>query len=164
MEAVWNAVKAAIKERVPGHSYRMWIEPIKPHEGEAESLVLACPNFFSKKRVQENFGSLIAAELEKALGRSCDVTIVVENGNCRKPTDDANMQLSLHEVNVRPYSGRMLRRDFTFDHFVVGGNNDFAYTASLSLAARKQSMQNCPFPDRPVLVSDVLNTSPLPSR
>ena len=59
MEAVWYAVKAAIKEQVPGHSYRMWIEPIKSYEGEAGSVVLACPNFFSKKRVQENYGSLI---------------------------------------------------------------------------------------------------------
>ena len=145
MEAVWNAVKAAIKERIPGHSYRMWIEPIKPRQGEAESLVLTCPNFFSKKRVQDNFGSLIEAELEKALGKSCDVAIIVENGNGRKPASDGKIQLALPEVNVRPYSGRLLRRDFTFDHFVVGGNNDFAYTASLSLAARKQSMQNSLF-------------------
>ena len=33
----------------------------------------------------------------------------------------------------------MLRRDFTFDQFVVSGNNDFAYTAALSQAAQKSS-------------------------
>ena len=145
MEAVWNAVKAAIKEQVPGHSYRMWIEPIKPYEGEAGSLVLACPNFFSKKRVQENYGALIEAELQNALGKVCEVTIVVENGNGRKPAATGTIQLSLPDVNLRPYSGRLLRRDFTFDHFVVGGNNDFAYSASLSLASRKRSLQNSLF-------------------
>jgi chromosomal replication initiator protein len=142
MEAVWNAVKAAIKERVPGHSYRMWIEPLKPQAGGAESLVLACPNFFSKKRVQENYGSLIASELENALGRACEVTLIVENGNGGKPSGAGTIQLSLPDVNIRPYSGRLLRRDFTFDHFVVGGNNDFAYSASLSLASCRQSLPN----------------------
>ena len=145
MEAVWNEVKSAIKERVPGHSYRMWIEPIKPHESDAGSLVLSCPNFFSKKRVQENYGSIIESELEKALGRVCEVTIVVENGNGRKPSDPGTIQLSLPDVNIRPYSGRLLRKDFTFDHFVVGGNNDFAYSASLSLASRKQALQSSLF-------------------
>jgi chromosomal replication initiator protein len=38
-----------------------------------------------------------------------------------------------------------LRKDFTFDQFVVGGNNDFAYSAALSLASRKNSLQNCLF-------------------
>lgn len=31
-------------------------------------------------------------------------------------------------------SGRMLKKDFTFDDFVVGDNSNFAYSASLSLA------------------------------
>ncbi len=31
-------------------------------------------------------------------------------------------------------SGRILKKDYTFDRFVVGDNNDFAYSASLSLA------------------------------
>jgi chromosomal replication initiator protein len=39
----------------------------------------------------------------------------------------------------------MLRRDFTFDEFIVGRNNDFAYSASLALASRKRSQQNCLF-------------------
>ena len=62
MEAVWNEVKAVIKKSIPDHSYRMWIEPIKPSQGEDDSLVLACPNCFSKKRVQEHFSAIIESE------------------------------------------------------------------------------------------------------
>ncbi len=36
----------------------------------------------------------------------------------------------------------MLRKEFTFDKFVVGNNNDFAYSAPFSLASRKKSTQN----------------------
>ena len=47
--------------------------------------------------------------------------------------------------NIRPHGGRLLRKDFTFDYFVVGGNNDYAYSASLSLASRKNTHQNSLF-------------------
>jgi hypothetical protein len=29
MEAVWKELKTAIKQRIPVHSYKMWIEPIR---------------------------------------------------------------------------------------------------------------------------------------
>jgi len=142
MEAVWNDVKAAIKERIPGHSYRMWIEPIKFYQTQNGNLVLTCPNYFSRKRVQENYGSIINSEMSKALGKDCRVTIVVSSDNGgRKPHTESSVQLALPNVQIRPHCGRLLRREFTFEHFVVGGNNDFAYSASLALASRKDTLQ-----------------------
>jgi chromosomal replication initiator protein len=46
---------------------------------------------------------------------------------------------------VCPQNGRLLKKDFTFDHFVVGENNDFAYSACLSMASRKNGSQNALF-------------------
>ena len=141
MEAVWNEVKAAIKERIPGHSYRIWIEPIKFYQTQNGNLVLTCPNFFSRKRVQENYGSIINSEMSKALGRDCGVTIVVSTDNGgQKPRAKSSVQLALPNVQIRPHSGRLLRREFTFEHFVVGGNNDFAYSASLALASSEDEL------------------------
>jgi chromosomal replication initiator protein len=62
-----------------------------------------------------------------------------------RPKADENFQLQLPNMNTCLYNGRFLRKDFTFDQFVVGGNNDFAYSASLSLASRKNTQQNSLF-------------------
>jgi chromosomal replication initiator protein len=146
MEAIWSAVKAAIKEEIPDHSFRMWIEPIKNCADDDGGLVLACPNVFSRKRVQEHFGELIRNELARLLGKDGEVTFVVSTGNGDlKPAFDAARQMALPNMVVRPHNGRLLRRDFTFDHFVVGGNNDFAYSAALSFAARKESAEGALF-------------------
>ncbi len=146
METVWSQVKSAIKGKIPDHSFRMWIEPIRCSLDEAGSLVLACPNFFSKKRVQENYGPCIMEEFQKALGGQCTITFLVANGNGnRTATPDFSRQLSLPEFTVRPHGGRLLRKDFTFECFVVGGSNDFAYSAALSLASRKAALQNSLF-------------------
>ncbi len=46
----------------------------------------------------------------------------------------SNDQLPLPGLTRIFDTGRMLKKDYTFDQFVVGNNNDFAYSASLSLA------------------------------
>ena len=144
MESIWGKAKTSIKDRVPGHSYRMWIEPLQIQSYEADQVVLSTPNFFSKKRVQNHYGPLIESEVRQAFGKPCSVTFevappvnIVEKRESLPPR-----QMPLPNVNIQPHAGRMLRRNFTFDHFVVGGNNDFAYSAALSLASQQTSQQN----------------------
>ena len=143
MEAVWNKVKSALQKQIAHHSFRMWIEPLELSRGKKDSWEVSCPNFFSKKRVQDQYGSMIESELQRALGASCQLAFSVSKNNGKpRPTNQRKQQLPLPNDFTRPHSGRHLRRDFTFDHFVVGGNNDFAYSASLSLASRKDAQQN----------------------
>jgi len=146
MEAVWNKVKSTIKKRIPAHSYKMWIEPLKVGELENNSLIVFCPNFFSRKRVQGLYGEMLKISLETVLEHKCELMFEISNKvDEPKPKGGPDPQLPLPNDNVRPYNGRFLRRDFTFDLFVVGSNNDFAYSASLALASRKYSQQNSLF-------------------
>jgi chromosomal replication initiator protein len=143
MEAVWNKVKSALQKQIAHHSFRMWIEPLELSRGKKDTWEVSCPNFFSKKRVQDQYGSMIESELQRALGDSCQLAFNVSKNNGKpKATNHGKQQIPLPNDYMRPHSGRHLRRDFTFDHFVVGGNNDFAYSASLSLASRRDAQQN----------------------
>jgi len=146
MKAIWKEAKAAIKLRVPSHCFRMWIEPLRLSKFDNSCITLASHNFFSKKRVMDHYGDLIATELSRVAGRSCRCLFEVSATKAiprNKAKDD--VQLPLPNMNLRPHTGRFLRKDFTFDHFVVGGSNDFAYSASLSLASRKNGLQNTLF-------------------
>lgn len=146
MEAVWKDVKAALKTQIPDHSYRMWIEPIKFHKNQDNGIVLSCPNFFSKKRVKAQYSSIIESEINRTLGRPCQLFLVVSSENrCEQKNNGHNCQLPLPNINKRPHSGRFLCKDFTFDQFVVGNNNDFAYSASLSIASHKNNHQSSLF-------------------
>ena len=146
MKAIWQEAKTAIKLRIPSHCFRMWIEPLKLTKCDNNSFYLASPNFFSKKRVLEHYGDLITAEISRAAGKSCRCLIdVLATDTLPKNKFSEDFQLPLPNMNPRPYNGRLLRTDFTFDHFVVGGNNDFAYSASLSMASKKNSLPNALF-------------------
>ena len=50
--------------------------------------------------------------------------------------------MKLPDIDSPTNGGRLLRKDYTFDQFVVGKNSDFAYSAALSLAARNLGNQN----------------------
>ncbi len=147
MEAIWEEVKSSLKKNIPGHSFRMWIEPVAFQEGTDGRIVLVCPNSYSKKRVRDHYGEFLAAELARLFGKPCKLVYEVarKNGSPKNESPECDRQLTLPNINMRPYSGRLLRRDFTFDQFVVGGGNDFAYTASLSLASKKNNHQNTLF-------------------
>lgn len=143
MDNVWKDVKTALKKRIPAHSFRMWIEPLGLSADEEGGYAVISPNAFSRKRVLEHFGALIEAELRRVLGEeNCRLNYCVAGRrNGQRPAVEASLQLPLPTESIRPNSGRLLRKDFTFDHFVVGENNDFAYSASLSLASRRERHQ-----------------------
>ncbi len=146
MEAIWNEVKNSIKLRIPRHSFRMWIEQLKLTKWDESCIELSTPNFFSKKRILDNYGALMESEISKVAGRAYRLLIKVSGTKpLPRPKSYEDLQMPLPNVNVRPHNGRILQRDFTFDQFVVGGNNDFAYSASLSMASQKNSKQNSLF-------------------
>ena len=144
LEAVWKKFKSAIRGRIPKHSFQMWIEPLELEKGANDNWILLCPNFFSKKRVHDLYGELITAELNQQIGETCNLSFAI--GAKIKPSSQSkkphNNQLPLLNDSIRPHTGRFFRKDFTFDHFVVGAGNDFAYSASLSLASGSERKQN----------------------
>jgi chromosomal replication initiator protein len=139
MQDLWNKTKAAVKECLSSHSYRMWIEPLALKSWTNGAVVLTAPNFFSRKRVADNYGQLLEKALTEVAGWACRVQIEIGAGAAVAEALPIARQLPLPDAGQRFHNGRLLRRDFTFDQFVVGGNNDFAYSAALSLASGRRN-------------------------
>ncbi|MBU1170788.1 MAG: chromosomal replication initiator protein DnaA [Proteobacteria bacterium] len=153
MESVWAEVKTLIKDQIPGHSFRMWIDPIVFNRGDEANIFLSCPNYFSKKRVEDQYSTLIENEIRKLTGTGWGLVLEV---SARRALSDRSMTavspIPCPKQMVLPmighpvmHTGRMLRENYTFDEFVVGSNNDFAYSAALSLAMADHSRNNTLF-------------------
>lgn len=148
MSQMWQTVKAVLAKKIPEHSFAMWIEPLTVHQSGKEQVQLACPNMFFRRRVLEHFGPMIQSELDHAAGHTIHMDLVVsqskeEDTACEAP--QVPQQLPLPNMMVQPHYGRLLRQDFTFDQFVVGKNNDFAYSAAFALAAQNSCQQHALF-------------------
>jgi chromosomal replication initiator protein len=164
MDSFLKEVKSHIKELVPDHCYRMWIEPVVLSTHDAETIVLSVPNDFYVKRLKENYlgyfeegflrlGQKVRIEFEvgqkkiksgqinSGLGQTQKSGVQKTTGELSGILSGVSLPSKFHPQlpGMTPAfnCGRMLKKNFTFDDFVVGDNSSFAYTASLYLAQGK---------------------------
>jgi len=152
IESFWEQVKYQIKKSLPDHSYRMWIDPVELLGHDDHHIKISCPNAYFIKKLKDNYLPIFEEEFLK-LGIN-DINIEFEvKSQSKFSSKDKNKnsgsypavplqmkkskQLNLPGLNVRFNNGRMFKKGFTFDDFVVGDNSNFAYSASLSLAQGK---------------------------
>jgi chromosomal replication initiation ATPase DnaA len=55
MNDIWENIKAELKNQIPDHSFKMWIEPLVFENSENNTMVISAPNFF----FQETGGGLL---------------------------------------------------------------------------------------------------------
>jgi len=138
MEAIWEGVKEQIKSELSQSSFSLWIKPLTFSEHKDGTIVLACPNKFSKKWITENYADLIQAKLRSVVGTDCAIGFKVAQLKRKvlPPPVVANEgQLMLLDLPGKRRNGhRNLNTSYTFDRFVVGRSNEFAYSASKALA------------------------------
>lgn len=157
MESFWKEVKSQVKNRVPDHCYRMWIEPVTFLEHDSDCVTLATPNEFFTRRLRDNYQRVFETEFsrlghpvriefktggKKGAGVSKTPSKQAKGGStdgffparAAAPRPAGTAQPMLPGLDPTFNSGRMLKKDFTFDDFVVGDNSNFAYSASLCLA------------------------------
>ncbi len=146
MQSIWENVKASIKEQTPSHVYKMWVEPVQFLRATDEGIVLECPNFLFKRRVRDNFGEMIKREFNRLAGRELELVLDVagsgnggsNGGRAGKGTGhQPTAQPGLPGIDCQPKYGRILKKGYTFDWFVVGENSTFAYNAAVALASEK---------------------------
>lgn len=131
---------------MPHHSFVVWVEPLKWVGHRDDEIVLGCPSGFFKNWVTHHYLRLIEAEMETVCHRPCRVLLEVsnrdnENGGYAAEED----QLLLPHMPNRQEVRCLLHKGFTFDQFVVGMCNDFAYNAALSLARAENVSHNALF-------------------
>jgi len=138
MEAIWEKVKKQIRSELSQSSFSLWINPLTFSGQKEGTIMLGCPNKFSKKWVTDNYRDVIQGMLRSVSGTDCTVnfTVAPVKRKVLPPLHVANEdQLVLLNTPGRRNKGlRNLNKDYTFDRFVVGRSNEFAYSASKALA------------------------------
>jgi chromosomal replication initiator protein len=142
-KAAWDQAKTRIHEKMPHHSFMLWVEPLAYVAQQDQEVILGCPTSFFKNWVARHYLSLIEGVLESVCGRPCQVALRVHDAHNGKghPGPEYD-QLVLPHVTDSKYKPSSFHKDFTFDEFVVGVGNDFAYNAARSLARAERVAPN----------------------
>jgi chromosomal replication initiator protein len=127
----------------------MWVDPLEVQACQDGRLCLSTPNEFYIKRLKDNYLGLFEQEFLK-LGQPVRIEFKTKsaprkslpvNGSAGREKSGRHgmVQTSLPGFDPQFHGGRLLKKGYTFDDFVVGDNSSFAYSASLSLAQGKMN-------------------------
>lgn len=141
MELSWEKVKSNLSSALPPSTYSLWIKPLTYVGFQDNELILGCPNKFSYNWVTENYHKMIEEALHTGTGApNLGVTLKILKQNRQndffQTTAPVPAQMTLPSLGPLNINGgcSALKSDFTFERFIVGPSNEFAYSASSAMA------------------------------
>ena len=131
MADVWKEVLSICKKKVSETMYTMWLEPLELVKFENNTFIFVISTEFKKTIVLSKFSDVIKSSFEEVMGFPVEIDILVSDAPPEKREDK--------EKQEAPVSGN---RGLTFENFVVGKSNTFAYSVSVGVAKNPGLVHN----------------------
>ncbi len=130
----WDAVLNFCRESMNNIAFNMWIEPLKLIKIEAERVIIAAPGF-KIDLILSKYKNLIEEAFFNVMGFSVEVELIPFENIPKEKKEETYTDTS-------SFSSTVETAKLTFNNFVVGPSNKFAYTASLRVAENPGSVFN----------------------
>ena len=130
---LWQSALTALEGTFSKPVFEMWIKPIRLVSVTETDLVLSVQSNFARDWVENRLKSQIAKVLGDVFGAPVDLRFVVADAEERASAPAAAPQPPAYRANEDPRTNNLNTR-YTFEEFVVGGNNTFAHAASQAVA------------------------------
>lgn len=146
--ALWQSVLGEIELSISHAAYTTWFKNTSIISESGDEIVIAVPNVFVQRQLEVKFNQQIKDILQKNNARPSSIRYVVQTHTKRQPVDrDIALPISPRQAaspssssSTLPDSGVNPR--YTFANFIVGSNNDLAYTACQAVASHPGTKYN----------------------
>ncbi len=130
---VWETIYSRLKNSLPSHAINAWFDPIKPKRLKNNILFLEVPNQFFHEWIESHYKTDLQSALGETNGRVIKYNIEINKNKNLKDSDDRK---DIVYTNKKTLPGKFnnLNKQYTFENFIVGNNNEFAKAASESVA------------------------------
>jgi chromosomal replication initiator protein len=134
MEPIWEQIKEAVRGSMDADCFQRWIAPLRLFDNDEGTFVVECPNVFFKEWIERNYRSRLQDALQEAAGGDICLRLQVSGSARESAPRKAMRQMKFEQVSPSPLWSSGLNGNYTFERYVVGPCNEFAYTASLEVA------------------------------
>ena len=145
-ELLWNNFLNKISEQFSPLSYDTWFKDTKLHKIDNGTATIIVPTILHKKHLEENYLDDIIEIFTSITDTNFDFKFVLEDEI--KVEEEENTAINIYEstetVGV-PYQSSAtanLNSEYTFDSFIVGNSNRFAFTAARAVAEKPGKAYN----------------------
>lgn len=111
---------------------KLWIKTLQPISLEGNRAIFSVDSDFQRGVVIANYGDLLKQAFKATLGFDVEIDIrIPDEMRINKPVDLDSLEEKQHELEK---SYEYAKYDYTFDTFIVGSSNEFAYAACKAVA------------------------------
>ena len=134
---IWSNVLELITNEVTSLSFETWFKDTELHEIKENKAIILVPMAIHKKHLTDKYIDLIRDTLKNVAGDEYEIEFTLK--------DEIKKQESTQVKEVdKPleFFSSNLKKNYTFDSFIVGNSNKFAHAAALSVAENPGRMYN----------------------
>ena len=143
---LWNEFLDKIKERITPLSYDTWFKDTKLYELDGGTATIIVPLALHKKHLEENYIDDIEETFNSITGTNFNFKFILENeiNEISDNNDEVIIGTSNENMGVphQTSSSANLNSEYTFDSFIVGNSNRFAFTAARAVAEKPGKAYN----------------------
>jgi chromosomal replication initiator protein len=138
-EKLWSSAQEHLRTMLSADTYNLWFAPLRAKTADQNSITLEVANDFCEVWLKDNYLSLLQDVMALASGRHLQVKFYVPL-NVPEPKAPAPASPAPERVRVSEATERngaqepLFNPKNTFETFVVGNNNNFAYAAAQAVA------------------------------
>jgi chromosomal replication initiator protein len=153
---VWSRIRDAVREHLPDHAYSTWVASAEAVALTAQELVIEARNPFHAEWLEDKYGPLLTEHAALVLGRPIQISVTAAPTPAEGALPSIRLDPPRSQAPVAPPStgahagarqGESSRPAatapsldpglfgrYTFERFVVGGNNQLAEAACRAVA------------------------------
>ena len=151
LDALWNSFLSIIKDNIASLSYETWFKDTKLVSLKNKIATVVVPMPVHKKHIVENYMDIVEDKFNQVAGNTYSFefllqeewnNIVEDNGVVAEVKDVDEGNKKKNTKRVKDFDKANLNKEYTFDNFIVGSSNRFAYTASMAVAEKPGKAYN----------------------
>lgn len=138
INSIWENILTDIKGNINLPTYKTWFETITPRNLKKNTLTVSVSSAFAREWLESRYLSLLNNSTKKVAGDKFTIKIITlspEHSNDGFFPDIILEDDNVKNKNSSPVSNSpVFNSKYTYDSFVVGSGNRFAYTTSLAVS------------------------------
>ena len=140
VDIIWNNFLDKIKEQISSISFEAWFKDTKLYKINGNTAIIIVPLNLHKKHLTENYITLIEETFNNLTGTNFNFSFLLED----EVENEENVEVKSENGGIPSYNSMdaNLNPNYTFDSFIKGESNKFAYTASLSVSEKPGKAYN----------------------
>ncbi len=143
----WTKIRASAQAVLPEQTYRTWLSSTESVSLSDDTLVVSAPTKFAVEWVEDKYGQLLRDIAEREFGTPFRLRFehqgVEERIDFPELTGESDERVDLQShLTHHPLPALGLNNRYTFDRYVIGGNNEFAAAACDRVAVAPATAYN----------------------